>query len=71
MQYQKHSQVVVEVTVVDNSGVEHLGVRLHDLVSRLRDQASGLAVLRVDYGLNDEQLGPQQGENTYYSDTGR
>ena len=40
--------VVAEVTVVDDSRVEPLGVRLYDLKDLFRDQAGGLAVLWVD-----------------------
>lgn len=45
-----HSQIVVKVTIINDARVEHFGVRLHDLIGLLRNQASRLAVLGVDYG---------------------
>ena len=43
-----HSQVIVEVSVIDDGGIEHLGVRLHNRIRLLGNHAGGLAVLGVD-----------------------
>ena len=39
--------LVVEVTLIDDGGVKHVGIVAHDLVRLLRNHAGWLAVLRV------------------------
>lgn len=44
------SQIVVEVSLVDDGRVEPLRVLLHESVSRFRDHTCGLSRLWVNYG---------------------